>query len=90
VGLRFLFWVRDRNLDTTGSKFSGALVDREHAKFREYRGSSGRTVVAIGDDEGLPITAGVEQLLNEVLIEIRAIRLGMEVLTEEQLKEDVA
>ena len=88
--VRWLSWIRDRQLDSTSSKYSGAMADREHNKFREFRGAAGRTVLAVADDDGLPLNEGVEHVLGEILAELQAIRVGMEMLTEEPLKEDVA
>ena len=91
AGMRWLSWIRDTYLDRMASKYSGALVDREHAKFREFRGLSGRTVVSVGDDEGQPLMASTEDVLGEVLDELRAIRLGIEILVDQPLrKEDAA
>ena len=88
---RWLGWIPGWPIVRAGfNKYSASTVDREHAKFREFRGV-GRTVVAVGDDDGLPITRTVEDLLEQILLELKVISLGIEVLVDQPLrKEDAA
>ncbi len=61
-----------------------SLNDREHRKFVT---TGDRTRVAVrvaGLDDG-PVGGSVTDLLGELLMEMRAVRRGLEVLTDEDL-----
>ena len=64
--------------DTTGlgPDFPGSAGDRERGKFRESAYPRLTTVAVVGDD-GQPVGKTQHQLLEELLYEMRLIRLGL-------------
>ena len=68
----------------------GSITDREMGKFRPVpgRGKDGRpnTAVAVTDELGNAIGSITQSELAEMLIELRAIRLGLEILTDTDLR----
>ena len=65
--------------------YSTTVTDREQAKFRRVRGVPGETAVAVVNAKGQDLNGMVESLLQEMLIILKDIRLGMALLTETDL-----
>ncbi len=58
-----------------GPDFPGSAGDRERGKFRESAYPR-LTTVAVVDDEGRPIRGTTDQILEQILLELQALRAG--------------
>ena len=72
-----------------GPDFPSSAGDRERGKFRPSMYPR-LTTVAISDDEGNPISMTSEDLLAEILLELKAIRLGQDLILETDLRSMVS
>jgi len=59
-----------------GPDFPGSAGDRERGKFRPSTHPR-LTTVAVATDEGEPIGRGTDQLLEELLLEVRLLRYAL-------------
>jgi len=59
-----------------GPDFPGQAGDRERAKFRESDYAR-LTTVAVADDDGQPVAIGTNDLLAELVHEIKLLRSGL-------------
>lgn len=59
-----------------GPDFPGQAGDRERGKFRES-GHPRLTTVAVVDDDGLPVAIGTNDLLMELILEVKLLRSGL-------------
>ena len=66
-----------------------SLGDREHGSFVPVDGARTTARRVVGAD-GAAVAAGAEALLGELLLEMRAVRKGLELLTETDLLEAAA
>lgn len=59
-----------------GPDFPGSAGDRERAKFRESAYPR-LTTIAVTDDDGQPVSIGTNDLLAELIHEIKLLRSGL-------------
>jgi hypothetical protein len=64
-----------------------SLNDREYASFATT-GDKKRTARRVVGLDGEPVAAGLEDLITEAVMELRAIRRGLEIVTGESLLTD--
>lgn len=70
----------DDNSKATSSEFDGMPGSLGERQARSYRHDSSRyrgTALAVVGTDGLAVEAGVEDLLSDLLYEIRALRVAM-------------
>ena len=72
-----------------GPDFPSSAGDREKGKFRPSIHPR-LTTVAVSDDEGNPLSLTSEDLLAEILLELKAIRLSQELILETDLRSMVS
>lgn len=72
-----------------GPDFPDSSGDRERGKFRPSARSRLTTVAVVGDD-GMPLTRSTDEVLAEMLLYQKAIVLGLSLITEVDLLNEVS
>lgn len=70
------FWRGSTDSTGLGPDFPGSAGDRERGKFRPSK-SPRLTKIAVCDDEGEPIGTSTDQLLDELVLEVRLLRQSL-------------
>ena len=82
----------DLNTLSTSTEFDvlpGGLAERQARAFRPDPNYHRGTALAVVSGDGAAVGAGIEVLLSEMLMELRAIRVGIEIMTDQDIMSEL-